>query len=204
MSKEKVQAIWVSKSVEDTQKIYADWAENYDSDVTEWGYATPGRIAEALAPRIGDTTLPVLDFGCGTGISGVALKQAGFQTIDGMDISQEMLELARPKALYRDLRHAEPGTVKGVTPGDYAAIVAAGVISIGAAPPETLSIVLNHLAPGGLLAFSFNDPTFEAGTYEPVLAQELAAGRAEMLFREHGPHLPEKNMESTVFILRRL
>ena len=86
---------------EDSQKLYADWADTYEADVAAYGYATPARIARALAPHLPDTSAPILDFGCGTGLSGQALAAAGFTTIDGTDISAEMRAQAwrHPKLL---------------------------------------------------------------------------------------------------------
>ena len=43
-------------------------------------------------------------------------------------------------------------------PGSYQIIMATGVISLGAAPPDMLATLLDKLPTGGLLAFSYNDP----------------------------------------------
>jgi len=45
----------------------------------------------------------VIDFGCGTGLVGEALKQAGFQKISGIACSQGMLDLAEEKNVYKHL-----------------------------------------------------------------------------------------------------
>jgi len=62
--------LWTERPVNETLDVYADWAESYDADVTERGYVTPARIAEALMPLLADDDRPVLDYGCGTGLSG--------------------------------------------------------------------------------------------------------------------------------------
>jgi predicted TPR repeat methyltransferase len=146
----------------------------------------------------------ILDFGCGTGLSGLALRQAGFTTIDGLDISAPMLEKAQARDLYANLWQSFPGEITGVTAGQYSVIVAAGVVSLGAAPPETLSLILDYLAPGGFIGLSFNDPTVAHGSYDAVLTHEISRGRVELLFRENGLHLQEPPMGSDVLILRRL
>ena len=64
--------VWQAKSVDETMELYADWAENYDDDVRNWGYATPARIASALKRHLPDLDARILDFGCGTGFSGIA------------------------------------------------------------------------------------------------------------------------------------
>lgn len=204
MSDEKLQPkLWVERSVEETIDVYKDWADNYDQDVTERGYKTPARIAQALGQFTLDKSLPVLDFGCGTGISGKALKSEGFTTIDGTDITAEMLAKAEPQGIYRKLWRSEAGAQPS-TPGSYAAIVATGVVSLGAAPPETLTQMIDGMGTGGLIALSYNDPTLENGSYDSVLDAEVDANRVEVLFRENGPHLSEIGMNSDVIVLRRL
>ena len=50
----------------------------------------------------------ILDYGCGTGLSGYALQAVGFENIDGLDISQEMVRLAEKKLIYRSLKVFDP------------------------------------------------------------------------------------------------
>ena len=199
----KQEKLWTHRSVEETKEIYADWADSYEADVTRMNYATPARLAAALAQFSDDQSAPVLDFGCGTGLSGVALFEAGFICIDGTDISAEMLAQAHGKNVYRDVWEGTPGEVRAA-PGDYAAITATGVVSLGAAPPEMLGTLLDALTPGGLLAFSYNNPTLADAEYMAALDDLITSDRAELLFREHGPHLSEKVTGSDVIVLKRL
>ncbi|WP_084860422.1 class I SAM-dependent DNA methyltransferase [Salibaculum halophilum] len=191
--------LWTPRPVEETIDVYRDWAGAYDSDLETFDYRTPDRLTAALARHVAAETT-VLDFGCGTGISGAALLRAGFAHLHGTDVVAEMVEIARDKNLYDDLWVGAPGAA---LPRNYDAIVAVGVVSLGAAPPETLSLLIRHLTPGGILAMSFNDPTIENGTYDAVLDAHVAAGDVALLSREHGPHLAAKDMGSDVIVLRR-
>ena len=127
--------LWTPRPVEETIEVYTDWAANYDSDVGVRGYHTPRRLAEALSAHLPDRDAPVLDFGCGTGLSGLALRAAGIAPLHGTDITPAMLDIAKPKGAYDRLWQSEPGKLD-TAPGTYRAIVAAGVVSLGAAPPE--------------------------------------------------------------------
>lgn len=195
--------LWKPRSVEDTQKIYADWASTYEADVTRMAYATPTRVANALLKHLPDYSAPILDFGCGTGLSGLALARVGYTQIDGTDIAPAMLEQAAAKGVYRKTWLSRP-EAEITCPGAYTAIVATGVISLGAAPPAMLGTLLNVLEPGGILAFSYNDPTLEDPAYMGALADLLKEQRANQLFREHGPHLREQVTGADVIVLRRL
>lgn len=193
--------LWTPRPVEETIAVYADWAETYDAEVTARGYRTPARLAKALAQFVASET-PILDFGCGTGIGGAALRKAGFDQIDGTDITKEMLEKAQATGLYRKTWVSTPDDM-GFEAGAYPVIVAVGVVSLGAAPPETLAPLVGKLPQNGILAVSFNDPTLADARYETALADVCADNAAEILFREHGPHLEDVEMGSDVIILRK-
>lgn len=195
--------LWTRHSVEETRKIYADWAENYDADVATWGYATPARVALALRLSGANVDKPVLDYGCGTGLSGMALRGVGFQIIDGTDISPEMLKKAESRDAYRQVWLGMPGDLGHIGAGDYPTIAATGVVSLGAAPPETLDLLVAALSPGNLLGFSFNDSTLADRAYTDRLDIACLAPDIDLIFEEHGPHLPAKGMNSTVYVLKK-
>lgn len=195
--------LWRAHSVEDTQKIYADWAASYDADVAAWGYVTPTRLAIALRQVGANVEKPVLDYGCGTGLSGAALKAVGFDVVDGTDVSPEMLAKAEARGVYRQVWKGVPGTLGHIRRADYPIISATGVVSLGAAPPETLDLLVDALGSGGFLAFSYNDATLADRSYTDRLDVACLAPDIELVFEQHGPHLPAKGMGSTVYVLKR-
>lgn len=187
-----------------TRAFYDDWAASYDAEIAENGYATPRRCAEALAAQAPDHDAPILDLGCGTGLSGVALRAAGFATIDGAEPSAEMRARAESRTgVYRALRAIEPDDPLPFAPGSYAHVAAVGVISPGHAPPETVDKALAILPPGGCLVFSLNDHALEEAPYPGKVEEVIAAGHAELAFSEHGDHLPGIGLRSTVYVLRK-
>ncbi|MEM8694350.1 MAG: methyltransferase domain-containing protein [Pseudomonadota bacterium] len=192
--------LWTRRSVEDTLAVYADWAETYDQDILGRGYHTPDRIAAALKEHIKLDT-QILDFGCGTGLAGNVLYASGFTDLHGTDITAEMLEKAAARGIYGKTWLSQPGELS-FGRGAYRAIVAVGVISLGAAPADTLGTLTAKLDTGGLLALSFNDPTLADQSYTDALAAEVASGRVEVIFREHGPHLDDVDMGADIIVLR--
>ncbi|MEM6565918.1 MAG: methyltransferase domain-containing protein [Pseudomonadota bacterium] len=186
-----------------TRTLYDDWSASYDAEVEKNGYATPGRCAAALAQFIPDQSAPILDFGCGTGLSGLALRLAGFEQIDGLDLSEEMLAQASEKGIYRNLAQIEAHAPMPHKPGDYTAIAAIGVIGAGAAPISVFHTLMNALAKGGKLVFSFNDHALEDPANEAAVTEWLDCGAAHLLFKEHGPHLPGIDLNSTVYVIEK-
>lgn len=193
--------MYAARSADETRDIYDDWAASYEAEIGKNGYATPGRCAAALADVTDDLKPPILDFGCGTGLSGLALSLTGFRTIDGIDLSAEMLAQAREKNVYREMHHVDANT--DVAPGAYGAIAAIGVIGSGAAPIEVLDRLMHALPRSGRLVFSFNDHTLEDPVYEARIAEWTDCGAARLLFRERGDHLPGIGMKSNVYILEK-
>lgn len=194
--------LWTERPVDETMAVYDAWAATYEAEVSARGYRTPGRVARALAAHLPEGIRPVLDFGCGTGLSGLALLREGIGPVHGTDIVEAMVAEARQKDIYEKLWTGQPG-VRPADPGVYRALVATGVVSLGAAPPETMDLLVDALAPGDVLAMSFNDPTLEHGGYDDRLGDHVEAGSLRTVFREHGPHLDDVGMGSDVIVLER-
>lgn len=188
----------------DKTEIYDAWAATYERELTEQGYAAPDRVSAALGRHVTDRAQPLLDFGCGTGLSGRALASAGFTILDGIDPSEPMLEIARAKKIYRSLHRMEAGDPAPISPGTYTTIAAIGVIGIGAAPPETFDILMRALPKGGLLGLSLNDHSLAAKVYEGAFCRWLDPGAARLLAKENGPHLPGKHINSNIYIIEKI
>jgi predicted TPR repeat methyltransferase len=179
--------------------LYDEWAGTYDSELEEADYATPARLAAALAETDTSTETRVLDYGCGTGLSGLALVAQGYTLIDGADVSAQMLAGAEAKQIYGRLWQVDPEAPFPVNPGDYGAIVAAGVVSPGAAPASLLGDLADLLENGGRLAFSFNDHALSDETYVEAL-RALPDRGMTCLLEEYGDHLPGIGLKSTVYV----
>lgn len=193
--------VYDARTAEETRDLYDAWSASYEAEVAENGYATPGRCAEALAKHLADKDAPILDFGCGTGLSGLALKLAGFTTIDGVDLSADMLAQAQDKQAYRRLTQIAPDTPIS---GDYTAIAAIGVIGAGAAPISTFDLIMRALPRGGYFVLSFNDHALSDPVNEGRVSEWCDCSAARLLFKEYGPHLPGLDMKSNVYVLEKL
>ncbi|WP_433989155.1 hypothetical protein SuNHUV7_33950 (plasmid) [Pseudoseohaeicola sp. NH-UV-7] len=192
-----------TREADGVRRLYDDWAATYEAEISENGYATPGRCAAALAQYVTDKAAPVLDFGCGTGLSGLALKLAGFETIDGVDVSPDMLDRAREKNIYRTLTAIDADDDLPAAPGQYNAIAAIGVIGASAAPASSIDDIMHALDPGGFFVLSLNDHALADRIYEAKLCEWIDCGAAHLLFRENGPHLPGINMNANVYVIEK-
>ena len=203
MTKPILDRVYQVRTVEESIDLYEEWSPTYDDDMDQHGYATPARCAAALAGIADGFDEPVLDFGCGTGRSGLELVNAGFRHVDGCDISASMLEVARKRKVYRHLLTIEPDGPLPYRTGEYTHIAAVGVISVGAAPATMMDQLLELLDAGGTLTFSFNDHTMEVAEYTARVAEFVDTSTVDLLFKERGEHLPGIDLQSTVFVMRK-
>ncbi|MCZ4351381.1 methyltransferase domain-containing protein [Roseovarius aestuarii] len=190
-------------ALDDAKAHYDAWTATYEAEIGENGYATPGRLAKALRDVVPNTDLPTLDFGCGTGLSGLALRLNGFRAIDGTDTSPAMLAAAHEKGFYHRLWLSSPEDTPLFLPESYPVIAAVGVIGPGGAPAQTIDRLMRLLPKAGLLAFSLNDTALEAQTYEWQIKNWVDPGAARLRFRENGPHLPKIDLNSTIYIIEK-
>ena len=192
------------KTPADTSNFYDGWAASYEREIRDNGYATPDRCAEALANLVADKQAPLLDLGCGTGLSGEAFKARGFTTIDGSDFSDAMLAYAAAKpGLYRKLTTGDLNNPLPAAAGEYANMAAVGVFSPSHAPAEMLNTGINLLTVGGYFVFSLNDHTLEDPSFETYIQALVDSALARVVFKEYGPHLPGKDMQALVYVLQR-
>ncbi len=90
------------------QHIYKNFAASYESRMCEdLKYAGPERLQDGIRVVIGDKAgLTMLDLGCGSGLMGVNTKWRAAD-LTGVDLSPEMIELARARNIYDRLEVAE-------------------------------------------------------------------------------------------------
>jgi predicted TPR repeat methyltransferase len=109
---------------DDNRVLYRGWADSYEEDFVEaLGYIYHEGVARVLASKLPPTDEPILDVGCGTGVVGVALAKHGYPTVDGIDISPEMLQQSASKDVYRSLVEADLTKPISLATATYAGIV---------------------------------------------------------------------------------
>lgn len=188
---------------EESRAFYQDWAEGYEAEVAENGYITPKRCAAALAEHAANPWAPMMDLGCGTGISGLALKAAGFDCIDGYDFSEAMLEKAAAKGIYRQTAIADLSKPLDIETGVYQNAAAIGCITPEYMPATVLDEILSKLPQGGCLVFSVNDHSAADGTIVGRINCLIDCGAADLVFKDYGDHLPGIGLKSTVYVLKK-
>lgn len=182
----------LSNKSDEVAKYYDDWASDYDGTLSDWRYEAPEQVASMLLVKLSPKST-VLDVGCGTGLCGKALMAAGLVTIDGIDVSQRSLEIARMTEAYRSLRAIDLGRLPLPIPdGHYDGLVCVGVLTYLTDSVNTLREFSRVVKPGGEVAITQRSDLFEERAFQCVLEKLLNEGViAQVSISEPRPYLPE-------------
>lgn len=150
---------------------YDAWADDYDADLRQWGYEAPTRAAEFLSKHLdGFATARVLDCGCGTGMTGAALREAGCGgPLIGYDMSASSLEIARSKEIYADLRAVDLNGPLPMSADSVDGVLCIGVLTYVEAAPLCREWI-RVLRPGGVAVFTSRDDFWQTRGFETMLS----------------------------------
>lgn len=195
------------KDSADARTLYGNWAATYDDSFgAGWGYIAPREIAGIYRTEMGPGDEPVLDLGAGTGL--VAEHLRGLE-VDALDITPEMLAVARTKGLYRQLFEADATRPLDIPDGAYGGVISCGTFTHGHVGPECLPELLRIVRPGGLFCCGTIAPVLDGAGFGSALARLVAVGRIEPVrFREiaiyEGADHPHAGDRGLVMVFRRL
>jgi SAM-dependent methyltransferase len=190
----------------DARRMYGDWAPTYDESFgTAWGYIAPREIAAILRAAT-QPTAEILDIGAGTGL--VAEHLRGL-TVDALDITPEMLEIARPKALYRRLILGDLTQTLDIPDDSYDAIISCGTFTHGHVGPECLPELLRITKPGAVFACGTIAAVLDGAGFGSALARLVAHGRiTPVIWHDipiyEGADHPHKDDRGLVMVFRTL
>ncbi|TRB01179.1 MULTISPECIES: class I SAM-dependent methyltransferase [Rhizobium/Agrobacterium group] len=156
------------------ETLFDQHAEAFEDILVEQlGYAVPMMVRQRLQTLNLGPFKRLLDLGCGTGLTGEALRDMA-EDITGIDISENMVEIAHEKDLYETLYVAEvEDFLEDNDDEPFDIITATDVLPyLGALEPLFFGAAEN-LNAGGLLIFS-----------SETLDEKTLAGRPYMV----GPH----------------
>ncbi len=183
---------------------YAAWAASYDRETAELGYCLPFLIPAWLARHLPAGGEPVLDAGCGTGLTGPCLAALGYAAVEGLDMSDDMLAIARSRGAYGVLKQATLGETLPWPDDHFAAFVSTGVFTAGHAPAAGLHELVRITRPGGFAVFTVRDILVEEAGFRATFDAMTRAGRWRAVeksppFRAFAIGEPEVLVEAFVF-----
>ena len=166
--KSALEQVYAASTAEELAAAYAEWANDYDQDTAARGYCLPFLITSWVARYVPKGKGPLLDAGCGTGLSGPYLRALGYDTVEGFDFSEEMLAIAKRRNAYSALKEAALGETLPWPDGHFAAILSTGVFTKGHAAASGLDELARITKPGGHVIFTVRDTILEEGGFRDV------------------------------------
>ena len=161
---------------DDNRALYRDWADTYETEfAAARGYVYHQGVA-GLYAREQQSRGAVLDVGCGTGMAGVALAELGFETVDGIDLSPEMMERARPKGAYRTLTEVDVTQPLPIADETYDGVVSVGTFTHGHLGPEPLVELLRVTRRGAQFAIGINAEHYSTHAFDRFFDKLASSG----------------------------
>ena len=130
---------------------YALYYEHHMKD--QLNYSLPQHIGRTVHELELLHVNNTLDIGCGTGLSGVVLREISKQ-LTGIDIAEKMLAHAKEKGIYDSLVHSEVIEFLNQNKQPYDLIVAADVLPYFGDLSPLFQLISNHLNAEGYFIFS--------------------------------------------------
>jgi len=151
-----------SHNDEDLQDVYKEWAAAYDHDNDNLlGTVSQPLSVQIFQEYIKDKSLRIIDVGCGTGLVGVELEKGGFSNFDGIDISQEMIDIAKQRGYFKLFI----GSLNDSLPcqsNEYDAALCVGVFTHGHVSSDRLDELIRIVKSGGIICFTINEGVYES------------------------------------------
>ena len=122
----------------------------------------------------------VLDAGCGTGLVGEVLRRLGYENIDAMDYSEDMLSEARKKSVYKELMQEDLSRRMDIPDNAYDATICVGTFTYAHVGPEAFEELLRITRPGGIICFTIRDGAYEEYGYRDKMLEMEATAKWEL------------------------
>ena len=189
---------------EDAKLLYDEWAKSYDEELVEENeYVAPHLMAAVFAEHFNDKDARVIDVGCGTGLGGEALAEFGFTQIDGIDLSQAMLDQARDKGCYGDLIQADMRYPTATADAAYDAVVSVGAFTHKHIGPGGIDESLRITKSGGVLCLFVNADVYVEDDYDAKIAELIDAGKCEVLLNRTEDYIKKTGTMGRALVLRK-
>jgi len=123
-------------------------------------YVAPKETVSVLKEYAFDSNCKILDAGCGTGLVGIELKKFGYSNIDGVDFSQDMLNLI-PKNIYKKIEKVDLNKPLKFNTNIYDIVICVGTFTYGHVKPHALDELIRIIKNKGFICFTINEGIYE-------------------------------------------
>lgn len=134
--------------------LFDDYAGRYDEELrAKLSYQVPELLRDVTLAHVPESGLAAVDLGCGTGLTGVALRDR-VTSLVGVDLSPRMLSVAASRGVYDELVESDLIHYLRARPGEYGLCVAADVLCYRGDLAPVMEACAEALRPDGHFAFT--------------------------------------------------
>ena len=169
---------------------YDQWAESYDRDLPKMGYDAPVRAAAIMVEQDVAVDAPILDAGCGTGLTGLELSKAGYRDITGIDLSLESLQAAEAKGVYRHLKVRDMNKPLAFGDNGFAAVQCIGTLTYVREIKQLFSEFCRVVKRGGIVCFTQRTDLYDDAFTKAIQATTKARKWELISHSDPMPYLP--------------
>ena len=165
-------AIYKLKTPKEILNYYKDWTDNnkYNQDMVDMNYTAPKETVSVLIKHNHQKDLKILDAGCGTGLVGIELKKHNYSNLDGVDFSQDMLNLV-PKNIYKTLDKVDLNKPLKYNDNTYDVVMCVGTFTYGHVKAHALDEFIRIIKKKGLICFTINEGIYEEYGFDKKIKQ---------------------------------
>ena len=147
---------------EEILKYYEDWTKKnkYNQDMVDLNYVAPKETVSVLKKYALNSNCKILDAGCGTGLVGIELRKCGYSNIDGVDFSQDMLDLI-PKNIYKKIEKVDLNKPLKFSTNMYDVVTCVGTFTYGHVKAHALDELIRITKNKGFICFTINEGIYE-------------------------------------------
>jgi len=191
-----------SHNDEDLQVVYKEWAPAYDHDNDNLlGTVSQPLSVQIFQEYIKDKSLRIIDVGCGTGLVGVELEKGGFSNFDGIDISQEMIDIAKQRGYSKLLI----GSLNDSLPcenNEYDAALCVGVFTHGHVSSDRLDELIRIVKPGGIICFTVNEGVYDSYGFDSKIKNLESTNIWKILEIRKSDYMTKKNIKGIYCVVK--
>ena len=195
--------ILTAASTNELMQVYDGWADRYDRELLEdWGYTSPQKAVHLLLEAMASNDLAVLDAGCGTGLVGVLLREAGISTLTGIDYSPGMLAEAERKGVYDTLHTIDMNNPLTLPSDSFDAVTCIGTFTSTHVKPQAVTELARVTRSGGVLVFTVRDDYWQSTNFVDLVTELHIPGVARIEQIRLEPYIHSEGSECRFVVLR--
>ena len=194
--------VYKSQNEDELIGAYKDWALLYDKDNDDvLGTVSQPNSVKIFHEYLKDSKLKIIDVGCGTGLVGLELKNLGFSNFDGIDISQEMIDVAQGRG-YSSLFLGNLNKSLPIVSNSYDAAHCVGVFTHGHVGPERFSELVRIVKPAGIICFTINENVYESQGFDIAIKHLESINIWKVLDIRKHDYMVKKNVKGIYCVVK--